>query len=266
MEDRTMTNQVTIELAQKEDAEILASISKRSFETDVDVGSSLIGGPPGYDTADAQRFFMKMLEYYKILLEDEIVGGIALGATDGEQRILERIFVEPEHMKKGIGIKAMELSWEKYPVVQSWALDTPEWNVRTTNFYEKLGFKQIGWLDHGESWKLRWYEKNMDPSNPYKPMTIGSLRDGMRDIIVEGTITRIPDPREVKSRKTGDILRVSNADFEDETGKGVLVLWNEQITRVQKGERVRVVMGYTGSYQGVIQLNIGRIGRLITLL
>ena len=38
-----------------DDAEILATISRRAFENDILYGAPQEGGPPGYDSADWQR-------------------------------------------------------------------------------------------------------------------------------------------------------------------------------------------------------------------
>jgi len=96
-------------------------------------------------------------------------------------------------------------------------------------------------------------------------LKVGELRDGMRNVTVEGEVIEKSEPRQVRSRR-GEPLTVSNAAIEDETGRTVLVLWNEQIGWVKEGDRIRVENGYTSSYMKVIQLNVGRMGRLILLI
>jgi replication factor A1 len=59
---------------------------------------------------------------------------------------------------------------------------------------------------------------------------------------------------------------VANAGFGDDSGRIVLVLWNEQIKKVKVGDRVRIENGYVSSYRGIKQLNVGRGGRLIHLI
>ena len=256
---------VRIEPAKKEDAAILSEICKKAFDTDIEVGAPGQGGPPGYDSPEAQVRFMGFFDYYKILLDDRIVGGIVVGSAGKGHKVLERIFVDPEFHRKGIGTKASELLWEVYPGIKLWTLGTPEWNVRTKNFYEKLGFSQIGWDLADPTWRGRWYQMVTDLSNPYEMLGIGELQDGMKNVTVEGEILEKSEPRPVRSRK-GTPLTVSNARMGDKTGRIILVLWNEQTGWVDVRERVRVENGYVSSYRGINQLNVGRIGRLIILM
>ncbi len=257
---------VSIESAEKEDAMTLAEICKRAFESDHAFGAPGSGGPPGYDSPEAQVSFMRFLDYYKILLDDKIVGGIMAGSAGEGHKVMERIFVDPEFHRQGIGTRAFQLLWELYPLVNVWTLGTPEWNVRTKNFYEKLGFIQVGWDLGVPAWRGRWYQKVMNPDNPIKMLKIKELRDGMRTVTAEGKILEMSEPRMVHSRKKDETLTVVNAAMRDETGRVVLVLWNEQIQWVNVGDNIRVENGYTTSYMGVLQLNVGTIGRLIVLI
>ena len=210
---------------------------------------------------------MEFLECYKILLDEEIVGGVFIGRVNEEHLVLERIFVDPDLHNRGIATRATELVWELYPDGMLWTLGTPEWNVRTKHFYEKLGFTQVGW-DLGEpEWRGRWYEKTMDPSRHYEMARIGDLTDGMRGVDVEGEVLEKGMARSVRSRRRRwETLSVANAGLGDDSGRVVLVLWNEQIRRVKEGDRLRVENGYVSSYRGITQLNVGRAGRLITLI
>ena len=69
---------VKFELATKEDAEILAEISKRAFHFDINYGATGEGGPYGYDSLEFQEKIIEanITSYYKILSDDTIIGGI----------------------------------------------------------------------------------------------------------------------------------------------------------------------------------------------
>lgn len=260
------TQNVILEPIEENDAEILAEVCKKAFDSDSEVGSPGSGGPPGYDSPEAQIRFTSFLDYYKIIREDRIVGGIMVDSGGKEHVVLERIFVHPDLHRKGIATRACELLWELYPDAKMWTLGTPEWNVRTKCFYEKLGFIQIGWDFGVPLWRGRWYQKYRDPSTSYELPKIGTLKLGMRKVTVEGKILEKSETRQVYSRKKGEPLYVANAAMGDDTGRIVLVLWNEQIGSVSVGDRVRVENGYVDSFRDVLQLNIGRIGRIITLI
>ena len=249
------------------DAEVLAEISKRAFDTDINIGSPSKGGPLGYDDPEYQVKVMEYFDCYRIILNDKTVGGIYVASKNPGHKMLENIFVDPNHHRKGIGTRAVELAAERYPQARLWTLGTPEWNIRTTSFYEKLGFSQVGW-DHGEPESpRRWYEKTVDPSQPYEMTPPGELKDGMKDVDVEGEILEKGVAREVRSkRRRWQTLSVANAGFGDNFGRIVLVLWNKQIKQVKVGDRMRVENGYVTPYRGIKQLNVGRAGKLIHLL
>jgi GNAT superfamily N-acetyltransferase len=262
VKDRVKLVEATID-----DAEVLADISKKAFDTDIDVGSPGEGGPPGYDEPEFQVRVMDYFDCYRILLDDETVGGIYVASKTPGHKVLERIFVDPDHHRQGIGTRAMELAMEAYPEALLWTLGTPEWNARTTAFYENLGFVQIGWDLSIPEWRGRWCEKKVDPSQPYEMTPIGDLKDGMKDTDVEGEILEKGIARQVRSkRRRWQTLAVANTGFGDDSGRIVLVLWNEQIKQVKVGDRLRIENGYVSSYQDIKQLNVGRAGRLIHLI
>lgn len=251
--------------AGEDDVEILAEISKKAFDTDVDVGAPQPGGPQGYDSPEFYLKILETLECYRIILDNETVGGVMVDNAGEEHLVLERIFVEPDHHNQGIGTRAMELIFERYPEVKLWTLGTPEWNVRTKNFYEKLGFTQVGWDLGDPNWKGRWYQKVIDTS--YVFPKVADLKDGMSNVTVEGEIQEKSYARVVRSRRRRwETLSVADAGFVDETGRVVLTLWNEQIKQVSVSDKIRVENGYVGSYRGITQLSVGRSGRLIKLI
>ncbi len=255
-------NVVALVEASELDSERLAEMAKRAFDSDVEVGAPGPGGPQGYDSPVFYTRSLKFLSCYVILLGEETVGGVLVN-VGGAHGVLERIFVDPNHHREGIGSKAMELVMGRYPDVSLWTLGAPEWNTRTTAFFEKLGFSQVGWDQTEPGAKNRWYEKLTGDAEAIMP--IGSLRDGLSNVTVEGKVAEKSYPRMVRSKKTGGTLTVANAALEDATGRIVMVLWEKQFEVVKVGARLRVENGYTNSYSGVTQLNVG-YGRLITLI
>jgi replication factor A1 len=93
-------------------------------------------------------------------------------------------------------------------------------------------------------------------------MKIVDLRDGMRRIDVEGMITDVPQETRTVNLRTGGEARVKMVRFEDGSGAIPLALWDDQIDRVKKGSKVKVVNGYTNSYRGEVQLQVGKYGQL----
>lgn len=254
--------------AKTEDAERLADISKRAFDSDIYVGAPEEGGPPGYDSPESHVDLMKRCDYYKILYNGRIVGAFIVAKKRGGHYACQRMFVDPEFQNQGVATRAFKMVWEMYKDAKVWTLDTPEWNIRTKHFYEKLGFAQVGWINvaPAPAWRLRFYEKAMDPNQPYKTMKVEELKAGMRQIQVEAKVMEISEPRQTRSGTTGELLRVAEAVVGDETGMIKLVLWNDQISQVNTNNKVRIYNGYVTLFKGEKQLNIGRYGIPVILI
>ena len=125
------------------DAVTLVGISKHSFESDVEVGASDLFGPPGYKSLPFYTKMARMNCLYKLIDDDGLtVGGAVLFIKDNEMNV-GRIFVSPEHFRKGYGIFMMQQIETMFPEVQIFTLDTPVWNIRTNAFYQKLGYTEV---------------------------------------------------------------------------------------------------------------------------
>ena len=124
------------------DAVGLMCISKKAFDSDVEVGASSVGGPPGYNSLSFHTKMARMNCLYKLVDDYKIVGGAILFLKDNELNI-GRIFVDPEYFRKGYGIFMMQQIEESFAEVKVFTLDTPIWNVRTNTFYQKLGYVEV---------------------------------------------------------------------------------------------------------------------------
>ncbi len=124
------------------DALTLTGISKRSFDSDVLTGGSQPGGPPGYLSVSFHTKMARQGHLYKLTDERLIVGGAILFLKHDGLNI-GRIFVAPEHFRKGYGIFMMQEAENMFPEVKEFTLDTPVWNVRTNAFYSRLGYREI---------------------------------------------------------------------------------------------------------------------------
>ena len=124
------------------DALTLTGISKRAFESDVLVGGPSKGGPPGYMSVPFHTKMARMKHLYKLTDNGLIVGGAILSFKDDTLNI-ERIFVAPEHFRKGYGVFMMQEIEGLFSEVKEFKLDTPIWNVRTNAFYSKLGYVEV---------------------------------------------------------------------------------------------------------------------------
>ncbi len=91
-------------------------------------------------------------------------------------------------------------------------------------------------------------------------MNIAELTPGTGNVEVQGEIVEIEAPREFA--KNGKTLRVANATLRDDSGTIVLVLWNDDIDKVQAGNVVKVANGYVNVWKDTPQLTLGKFGKL----
>ena len=154
-----MTTKVTLRTAQAADAETLAAISQRAFDSDVEVGAPDPGGPPGYDEPQWQQQMMRTSDYHALCVDGCVIGGAIVCETGPGERELQRLFIDPVWHGCGIGLQAMALLMEHYPHSGRWTLDTPAWNPRTRGFYERLGFVEYGRRMVGDGFELVLFEK-----------------------------------------------------------------------------------------------------------
>jgi len=261
-------NSINLQIATIEDAEVLTETCKKAFESDSKYGAPGSGGPPGYDSLEWNRTKIKnrYLNYYKIIEDDTILGGFIVGERGPNYQVCERIWVDPDQMRKGIGSAAFDLIWKEFPSADLWVLGTPEWNTRTNPFYQSIGFKQIGKTHDYSDWDGIFYEKRIADGFPEAMSKIVNIDDGQRRVIMEGKVERIDGPRSVQSRKTGEELKVADVTLSDDTGSIKLVLWNEHIPQVKLNTSIRIEEGYVKSYRDELQLSVGKWGMIITLL
>ena len=146
-----------LEHAGKQHIEKIVSISKRAFETDVEVGGTVGDYPPEYDSICWHEQMRKEGHLFQAIEEDTVVGGAILFLSENEEELyIGRIFVDSTHHKKGYGIALMELVEKAYPNVKELNLDTPIWNIRTNSFYKKLGYTELKQEDG-----FSFYQKNL---------------------------------------------------------------------------------------------------------
>lgn len=81
--------------------------------------------------------------------------------------------------------------------------------------------------------------------------------------LAEAKVVAKSEPRDVNTRMGP--TRVAEATLEDETGTILLVLWGDQINSVKEGDRVSVKGGYVKEWQGNLQVNVGKFGKLEVL-
>ena len=84
------------------------------------------------------------------------------------------------------------------------------------------------------------------------------VRQGNVDIVVE-----VVDKGEVREfQKFGRSGKVCTATAKDETGEIKLTLWNDDVDKINVGDKVHLTNGYVNEFQGEKQLTTGKFGKL----
>lgn len=83
-------------------------------------------------------------------------------------------------------------------------------------------------------------------------------RQGKVDLTAE--VVEKAEPRSFN--KMGSSGRVANAKIKDATGVVTLTLWNDDIDKVNVGDKVMITNGYVGEWKDELQLSTGKFGKL----
>ena len=124
------------------DALVLNSISKQAFDSDAEAGAASPGGPPGYQSVPFHLKMARMNNLFKLVDENGVILGGAILFRQGDTLNIGRIFIDPQHHRKGYGIYMMREIESMFPDVKVFTLDTPAWNTRTNAFYTRLGYSE----------------------------------------------------------------------------------------------------------------------------
>ena len=125
------------------DALVLNSISRQAFDSDTEVGAASRGGPPGYQSVSFHVRMARMNHLFKLVDGNGVILGGAILFRQGDTLNVGRIFIDPQHFRKGYGIFLMQEIEALYQDVRSFTLDTPVWNTRTNAFYTRLGYSEV---------------------------------------------------------------------------------------------------------------------------
>ncbi|OCA90349.1 acetyltransferase [Bacillus sp. FJAT-27225] len=138
---------ITIEKAIISDAEKLTELMIKTFDEEArkwllnpDILDYNIQ-PPGYSSVEMTKYMIEELNYYKIIYDEDIVGGIIVTITGKSFGRIDRIFVDPDYQGRKIGSRVIELIEEEFPTLRTWDLETSSRQVNNHHFYEKMGYR-----------------------------------------------------------------------------------------------------------------------------
>jgi len=258
----TAREAVTLRRASEDDAHWLAEVCARAYSGYLERGPYVPGGLNRVDSPRSHIKFMEYFDYYCVDLGGSTAGGLMVGQRGPGHVEVVNVFVDPECRRRGVASAALRAAESLYPDAALWTMGVPQWDEAAAGLARGAGFLEVGVTVEDDGIQLRWFNR---AAEPIAVTPVGSLREGMRNVHVEGSVQEKATARAVRGRRPGESLSVTEAGLVDGTGRVVLTLWNSQIRLVQVGDRVRVENGYVGGYRGVTQLSAGKSGRVIRL-
>ncbi len=91
-------------------------------------------------------------------------------------------------------------------------------------------------------------------------MQIKELQPKQGKVDITATVIEKASPKEFQ--KFGAPGKLCNIKVQDDTGTIMMTLWNEQVTQVNIGDKIKVTNGYVNEWQGEMQLSTGKFGKL----
>lgn len=152
-----------IERAKEADAEEITDVAIATFREDNKLkpeGASM-EGPPGHDSIDSQRSWIKDCYYYKASLNEKIIGVCLVWKKSDDEYVIDGMSVHPDYQNQGFGQKIINYVFNEHKSVKKWSLSTPSFSKRNHHFYEKLGFVKIAEMESGAGWLEYYYEKKL---------------------------------------------------------------------------------------------------------
>lgn len=141
-----MLDQTTLVKATISDAVQLTAIMKKTFDGEAEKWLTHLDTidfniqPPGYTSVEMTKYMIRELEYFKVMYDGILVGGIIATISGKSYGRIDRIFIDPDYQGKGIGSLVINLIEKEFPYVRAWDLETSSRQLNNHYFYEKMGY------------------------------------------------------------------------------------------------------------------------------
>jgi len=134
--------QVTLEIAELQDAETILRINTDAFNKDSrELGNGGNGGPPGYNRIQHIKDKITNALAYKILLNDTTVGWFYLEQTSPTSVQFCSFAIDPPYQNKGYGMATLRMLDEVLPPgTKKVTLQVPRYGRKYIQMYDKAGF------------------------------------------------------------------------------------------------------------------------------
>ncbi len=91
-------------------------------------------------------------------------------------------------------------------------------------------------------------------------MEIKDVKANQGKVDIVATVVKKEEPRSFE--KFGKKGRVCNAVIEDGTGKVTLTLWNDEVEKVNVGDKIHIENGWCSEFKNEKQVSAGKFGKI----
>ncbi len=155
---------LVIKRAAEADAAEITELAVVTFKDDnkLKPEGACMDGPPGHDSEESQRKWIKSCYYYKALMDGKIIGACLVWRKSEEEYVVDGMLIHPDFQNHGYGRQLLNHVLNAHKSAKKWVLSTPSFSKRNHHFYEKLGFAKINEIENPElGWSDYCYEKLM---------------------------------------------------------------------------------------------------------
>ena len=131
----------SISRAISSDAPVLRNIAVSAFVNDEQYKpyKAKSGGPPGHDSIQKHKEWIRIYDYFKCEKGGKIVAGCIV-KRKGRYGEIFGLFVDADYMGQGIGSDLIQYILSTHTDIELWSLETPDYSIRNHLFYERNGF------------------------------------------------------------------------------------------------------------------------------
>lgn len=128
--------------ANPEDATEILSVQRKAFHSEAELHHNFTI-PPMVQTLESLIADFQAFEFYKAVIQGEIVASVKVCQRAGLALVIGRLIVLPQFQRRGIGRKLMLHIEQEYPGMNSYELFTAEKSVHNIRFYNALGYRIV---------------------------------------------------------------------------------------------------------------------------
>lgn len=132
---------VRLSSATVEDADAIFDLQRRAYQTEAVIYDDF-AIPPLLETLDQLRDQFRFKRFLKASINGRVVGSVRAFEKEGTCYI-ERLIVDPEHRRQGMGTALLNHIEAAHPAARRFELFTGHKSINNLRLYERIGYRPI---------------------------------------------------------------------------------------------------------------------------